>query len=169
MTDDTILWRCHVNAFKYTKADAAALTAAVRSVYPGAPEVLPEHTTKLISGKRVAVLEAEDGSRLTLTRGGSTNEGGFHHEIHVVYEPGDYGLAEFDRIMVSLAHSAPVAAAIEAIQLDEIGLPPLARPSVPEAAAQREQKTPSPVRTAQPAKPKGFGAAFMEGYRGTQT
>lgn len=119
MKPGTVSWRVHLNSFRYASEDAAALTVAVRGLYAGAPEIRPEHTSRLLGGKREVTVNGEDGSRLMLTRGPSTNRGGIYHEIRIDFQPGDYGLAEFDRIMLSLLHSAPVAAAARAIHKEE--------------------------------------------------
>lgn len=120
----TILWQVRTNGFRYGADDAAALNVAVRGIYPGAPDIRQEHAVRLLSRHREVTVTGQDGSRLVLARGtGVSVKGGTSHTVQVSFEPGDYGLAEFDRIMLSLVHSAPVAAAVKAIQREERKLP----------------------------------------------
>lgn len=125
---ETIVWFMHTNAFRHLHSDAAALASLVRALHPGAPGVTAELASRLI--RKQVSLDGEDGSRLTLTKESSKNvKGGLNYTIRVDFMPGDsepedFGLREFDRIMESLAHSAPVAAAIKAVRADEDRMAP---------------------------------------------
>lgn len=146
---DVIWWKVYV--FKNNE-NRILLNRLVKQLHSGAPQVLNEHINSLTLRKRKAVIQTKDGYELTLTRGETkTIDGTMHYQIFVDYtrnvEPrtfeqrkgyapavreldapvpapvDDYGLAEFDRISSSLAHSAPVAEAIRAIQREEVEYP----------------------------------------------
>lgn len=138
MTHNVIWWRVYVFRLEENRT---LLNRLVRELHPQAPEVWAKHVTALGSRKRKAVVPGDDGSELVLTRGETkTIDGSMHYQITVEFaagtevrkvadslpaapDPGDYGLAEFDRISSSLAHSAPVAEAIRAIQREEVKYP----------------------------------------------
>lgn len=118
----TIWWRVPHGSSR--EENAAALTAAVRTVHPGAPEVTEYLAYPLLGRRQQILILSDDGSEMILTRRGVVNTAdGRRLEITVQFTMTDYGLGEFDEIMQSMALSPPVAAAIEAIELEESQLP----------------------------------------------
>lgn len=125
MPEATIWWR--VLRKKSKEENAAALTSAIRNVHPAAPEVNEYSAYPLLYKYQQVLVLGDDGSEMILTKGEVTNEGDARRlEIKVEFTMSDYGLGEFDEIMRSMSESTPVAAAIEAIELEESQLPPLA-------------------------------------------
>lgn len=167
MNEVSVWWKVYV--FRLNE-NRALLNRLVREHHPGAPEILPEHISTLSGSKREVTVTGAGGADLVLRRGETKHEDGMHHQIFINFPLGDYGLAEFDHIAASLAHSAPVAAAIEAIRREEALLPPLlAALSVKSGASESAAPSgrhPSPVK--QPGeKPRTFRQAFMDGWNGT--
>lgn len=162
MSPDIIWW---MRRHRRHAEDTAELNKTVQALHPDAPEILPIHTTALLGPAAKAVLDGKDGVRLTLTRSRQeTRDYLLYYEIFVTFDPGDYGVAEFDRIAQSLAHSAPVAAAIKAIQQAEAPVRNVARADVP---APVEVKAPAPAAatSSKPAGRRTLKQAWMDGYR----
>lgn len=130
MPQATIWWRVPRSSTR--EENAAALTAAIRTVHPAAPEVT-EFLAYPLLGKRPQILVlGDDGSEMVLTKVDITNDGDVRRlEIRIEFTMSDYGLGEFDEIMHSMAQSAPVAAAIKAIAFEEAQLPLLATATMP--------------------------------------
>lgn len=122
MPEATIWWR--VLRKKSKEQNTAALTSAVRNIHPAAPEVNEYAAYDLLYKRQQILVLGDDGSEMILTKGEVTNDGDARRmEIKVEFTLSDYGLGEFDEIMRSMSESAPVAAAIEAIELEESQLP----------------------------------------------
>lgn len=165
MSPDIIWWK---RRHRRHAEDAAELNKTVQALHPGAPEILPIHATALLGPAAKAVLDGKDGVRLTLTRGrNEAPEFIPHYEIFVTFQPGDYGVAEFDRIAQSLAHSAPVAAAIKAIQQAEAPVRNVAREDVPAPVREPVEAQAQAQADATRSKPAGrrtLKQAFLDGY-----
>lgn len=159
MNEVSVWWKVYV--FRANE-NRVLLNKLVRELHPGAPEILPEHIASLTGSKGEVTVIGAGSAELVLTRGDTKHEGGTHHQIFVSFPPGDYGLAEFDRIASSLAHSAPVAAAIERIRGEESLLPPLLS-SLP-VKSLASQNPPPPDE-----KPRTLRQAFMDGWNGTSS
>lgn len=167
MNEVSVWWKVYV--FRINE-NRVLLNSLVRELYPGAPEILPEHVSALIGSKRKATVTGGGGTDLVLTRGETRHGDGMHHQIFVSFPLGDYGLAEFDHIAASLAHSAPVAAAIEAIRREEALLPPLLEslPVEPGASQSPPPSNSNPPPMKQPGeKPRSLRQSFMNGWNGT--
>lgn len=130
MREATVWWRVPQGSSR--EENAAALTEAVRTVHPGAPEVTEYLAYPLLGRRQQILILGDDGSEMILTKGEVVNSGNVRRfEITVQFTMTDYGLGEFDDIMQSMSLSAPVAAAIETVRAEESDLPPLAEGAKP--------------------------------------
>lgn len=120
--------------------ETAALSAAIRGLFPSAPALRSSDLAKLIR-KGSLTLHGKHNSNLRASISSPYRLIGLKQArtVRVAFCPGDFGLEEFDRIVHELGHIAPVAEAIEAIQSkDQLPLnansdtnAPLGAPPVP--------------------------------------
>lgn len=158
-----------VQTARHASREAAALTAALRGIFPGAPDIRPLQLRALVRREKL-VVNGESGVRLLLTLSEPVRLVQLRHgySVRASFHPGDYGLDEFDRIMHSLTHSPPVAAAVSAADTEES-----AYGKLPAADQLPQPPKPLPAIAEQPARlstlwndsSHGIADAFKEEYR----
>lgn len=142
--------------------DTKSFVFKVRQLFPGMRAVTAKEFRHLVRTGHLAV-DSGIGSRifLSLSEGVPLKGMKSGYTVTAQNRHSDFGLGEFDSIMGSLAFSAPVAAALKAVQSEEKDLPAvLPPPHLPGAPRKPQPKT-------FPTKKLAFGSGLWHGFWGS--